>query len=80
MNEDRIKRAQEEIGQALPARDDYVVDTSDFQAVKARLMGITSQHFIDGGNGPRPTLRRRTAKGGEDTKDDGRPTLHRKDQ
>jgi predicted Zn-dependent protease len=78
MNEDRIKRAQEEIGQALPAKDDYVVDTSDFQAVKARLVGITDRHMIDGGNGPRPTLRRRTAKG-EDTKGDGRPTLHRKD-
>jgi beta-barrel assembly-enhancing protease len=80
MNEDRIKRAQEEIGQELPAKDDYVVDTSDFEAVKERLIGITDRHMIDGGNGPRPTLRRRTAKAGDDTKDDRRPTLHRKDQ
>ena len=79
MNEDRIKRAQDEIGQDLPGKDDYVVDTSDFEAVKERLVGITSRHMIDGGNGPRPTLRRRTAKSPDD-KDDGRPTLHRKDQ
>ena len=78
MNEDRIRHAQEEIGQDLPAKDDYVIDTSEFQEVKARLAQVTNQHMIDGGNGPRPTLRRRTASG-EDSKDDGRPTLHRKD-
>ena len=78
MNEDRIKRAQEEIGQDLPSKEDYVVDTSDFEAVKERLAQLTDQHMIDGGHGLRPTLRRRTAKSGDD-KDDGKPTLHRKD-
>jgi len=79
MNEDRIKHAQDEIGHNLPAKDDYVIDTSEFQDVKARLAQVTNQHMIDGGNGPRPTLRRRTASGTDNTKDDGRPTLHRKD-
>jgi beta-barrel assembly-enhancing protease len=77
MNEDRIKRAQEEIGRDLPAKDDYLVDTSDFEQVKARLVQVTNRHMIDGGNGPRPTLRRRTANG-TDTNDDGKPTLHKK--
>jgi len=76
MNDDRIRRAQEQIGSELPPKDDYVVDTSDFQAVKLRLMELTSRHQIDGGKGPRPTLRRRT--GDADTTDDGRPTLHKK--
>jgi beta-barrel assembly-enhancing protease len=77
MNEDRIKRAQEEIGRDLPAKDDYLVDTSDFEQVKAQLVQVTNRHMIDGGNGPRPTLRRRTANG-TDTNDDGKPTLHKK--
>ena len=77
MNEDRIRRAQEEIGTDLPTKDDYVVDTSDFQSVKERLIAVTNQHMIDGGKGPRPTLRRRTATG-TDANDDGRPTLHKK--
>lgn len=83
MNEDRIRRAQEEIGQVLPAKDNYVVDTSDFEAVKLRLMEVTNQHQIDGGHGVRPTLRRRTGgkpADGKDTNNDGRPTLHKKSQ
>ena len=37
MNHDRIKRAQKEIETMLPARDEYVVSTSEFDEVKARL-------------------------------------------
>ncbi len=43
MNEDRIRRAQDEIQTLLPARDEYVVDTSDFQTVKARLAEIENR-------------------------------------
>jgi len=37
MTEDRIRRAQDEIQTLLPAREEYIVDTSEFQDVKARL-------------------------------------------
>ncbi len=60
MTQDRIKRAQEEIKAYLPAREDYIVDTSEFQEVKRRLRGIEDSHRIDGGKTSMPTLRKRT--------------------
>ncbi len=60
MTQDRIKRAQQEIAQYLPARADYIVDTSEFQEVKRRLQGIEDSHRIDGGKVSTPTLRKRT--------------------
>ncbi len=59
MTGDRIKRAQKEIATYLPAKDEYIVDTSEFQQVKARLVELENAHRIDGGDGIRPTLRRR---------------------
>ncbi len=81
MTEDRIKRAQKEIATMLPPKDEYVVDTSDFDTVKAQLMGLDKQHRIDGGQPERPTLRRRgpdNEAGSKDSKDDDRPTLKRR--
>ncbi len=60
MTQDRIRRAQQEIAQYLPARADYIVDTSEFQEVKRRLQGIEDSHRIDGGKTATPTLRKRT--------------------
>ena len=59
MTQDRIKRAQKEITDYLPAREDYIVDTSEFQDVKRRLQGIEDSHRIDGGKVGTPTLRKR---------------------
>ena len=59
MTSDRIKRAQEEIAKYLQAKEEYIVDTSEFDAVKARLAEIDNAHRIDGGEGVRPTLRKR---------------------
>jgi predicted Zn-dependent protease len=59
MTGDRIKRAQEEIAKYLPPKEEYIVDTSEFDAVKARLAEIDNAHRIDGGEGVRPTLRKR---------------------
>lgn len=80
---DRIAKSQKEIDTLLPPRDEYKVDTSDFQTVKARLSQIEDRHRIDGGNdGSRPTLRRRTetstASDPDDQSNDGRPTLKRR--
>ena len=60
MTEDRIKRAQAEIVDYLPAREDYIIDTSEFQEVKRHLERIENAHRIDGGKTSTPTLRKRT--------------------
>ncbi len=73
MTGDRIKRAQQEIAKYLPPKDEYIVDTSEFEQVKARLRAQENEHRIDTGKGTRPVLRRR-----ESSKDDGRPKLEKK--
>jgi predicted Zn-dependent protease len=89
MTPDRVAAAQQEMRTVLPARPEYVVDTSEFENVKGRLASIQNRHKVqnDKDNKDRPTLRRATADNpstdsgsGTDTKtDDDRPTLKRKD-
>ncbi len=83
MTEDRIKRAEQEISTMLPPKQEYLVTTSEFDEVKARLMSDTNRlRLKKQQTGDRPTLRRRTDNGGTTTttsEDDQRPTLHRKD-
>ncbi len=55
---DRIEKSQHEISSLLPPRQEYIVDTSDFENVKGRLAAIENRHRIDNGNEKRPTLRR----------------------
>lgn len=88
---DRITKTQEEIRRILPARPEYLVTTSEFDEVKARLASLENRRKIPDHNvehDKRPTLRRTTADGsktpgtGNDTGsqgDDG-PTLKRRDQ
>lgn len=83
---DRISKSQEEISKILPARDQYIVTTSEFDQVKARLAALENRHKIDDQKQNKPTLRRtasNTSKDGKDGKDDNgddRPTLKRRDQ
>ena len=82
---DRIEKSQEEIGTILPARPQYVVSTSEFDDVKARLAVIENRHkVLDDKEGNKPSLRRTSTsdKSGKDDKDktdDDRPTLKRRD-
>jgi Zn-dependent protease with chaperone function len=59
---DRVKNIQNEIGNVLPARDQYIVTTSEFDVVKARLQGIENRDKLQSGKQEkgRPTLRTRT--------------------
>jgi beta-barrel assembly-enhancing protease len=81
---DRIEKSQEEIGRILPARAQYVVSTSEFDDVKARLAVLENRHkVLNDKEGTRPSLRRTstTDKTGntDKTNDDDRPTLKRRD-
>jgi predicted Zn-dependent protease len=59
---DRVQKTQEEIATILPARDEYIVSTSEFDVVKARLRRIENRNKLDEkkANGDKPTLRTRT--------------------
>ena len=85
MNVDRIEAAQDEIRKYLPDRPEYVVDTSEFESVKARLEMLENSRHL-GGVKPtpgRPVLLKRTSSssgsddGSQSPADNGRPTLKR---
>jgi predicted Zn-dependent protease len=61
MTADRITAAQAEITAYFPNRDNYVVDTSDFEAMKARLIASQGRLRLSGNSGvSRPVLRKHT--------------------
>ena len=81
---DRITKAQEEISQILPARPQYIVTTSEFDEVKARLASLENRRKIIDDKSNRPSLRRtastdKSGNGNDQDKGDDRPTLHRRD-
>ncbi len=74
---ERIEKTQQEIATILPPRDQYIVDTSEFQDVKARLAALENRRKLDDRDLKRPTLRRASHSG--DKGDDGPPVLKRRD-
>jgi hypothetical protein len=85
---DRIMHSEEEIATILPARPDYMVTTSEFDDVKARLGRLENKRKInDGKGGNKPTLRRTASGSGNNdpnnpnnpaSSTDDRPTLGRR--
>lgn len=79
---DRIAKTQKEIATILPTRDEYKVDTSEFEDVKARLASIENRRQINEGLENRPTLRRAShpsnTDNGKSDDDNDRPTLKRR--
>jgi predicted Zn-dependent protease len=72
---DRILRTQEEIARILPARDQYMVTTSEFDDVKARLARIENKRRLtDSKSSDKPSLHKPVP-----ASDDDKPTLHRRD-
>ena len=58
---ERIVAAQNEIAKILPARDEYIVTTSEFDTVKRRLQMIEMNMKVDDKKNPnRPSLRKKT--------------------
>jgi predicted Zn-dependent protease len=81
---DRIQKSQDEIRKILPAKPQYVVTTSEFDDVKARLAALENKHkLLDQKDSSKPSLRRTsnpTDKSDDGKKDDDdRPTLKRRE-
>jgi predicted Zn-dependent protease len=81
---DRIARSEEEIATIMPPRPDYMVTTSEFDDVKARLARIENKRKLnDKDKGNKPTLRRvggsNNDPGNPNSTGDDRPTLSRRD-
>jgi len=82
---DRIQKTQEEIGKILPARQQYIVSTSEFDLVKARLAALENRHKLNNEDKDkgRPSLRRtstadKTSGDSKKSGDEDRPTLKRR--
>ncbi len=70
---DRIAHSEDEIATIMPARPDYIVSTSEFDDVKARLARIENKRKLnEKGGGNKPTLRR----AGTSTTDPNNPTTN----
>ena len=83
---DRIEKSQDEIRRILPAKAQYIVTTSEFDEVKARLAAIENKHkVLDQKDASKPSLRRTANSDGNGNgngngqSDDDRPTLKRRD-
>ncbi|OJV41009.1 MAG: peptidase M48 [Acidobacteriales bacterium 59-55] len=81
---DRIARSEEEIATIMPPRPDYIVTTSEFDDVKARLARIENKRKLNNKeNGNKPTLRRVGGSNNDpnnpNSTGDDRPTLSRRD-
>jgi len=82
---ERIGNTQKEIARILPARQEYIVTTSEFDTVRARLRNIMFSRKVTDAK-DKPTLRSKTEQskkqpGSNDpnsTSDDDRPTLKRR--
>ena len=82
---ERIENTQKEIARILPARQEYIVTTSEFDSVKGRLRNIMFSRKVSDNAPGKPTLRTKTEQSkkqptGNDpsSADDDRPTLKRR--
>jgi predicted Zn-dependent protease len=89
LTDDRIKAAQKNIQEILKAKPEYVVTTSEFNDVKARLYALHNRRKVDDKDVNKPRLRRTPGSGtgpvdadenGNKPKsdEDERPTLKRR--
>jgi len=86
---ERISDAQKEIARMLPEKDDYIVTTSEFDQVKARLRNVMFARKVNANAPGKPTLRtkteqtdknKQTTQSSDPNSDstDDRPTLKRR--
>jgi predicted Zn-dependent protease len=86
---ERIADAQKEIARILPEKDEYIVTTSEFDNVKARLRNVMFSRKVQNNAPGKPTLRTKTEQADKTSQttqadpstasdDDDRPTLKRR--
>jgi len=89
MTDDRIKDSQKNIQEILAAKPEYVVTTSEFNDVKARLAQLQNRRKLDDKDDNRPKLKKapgggtspiedKDNKGKKQEEEDERPTLKRR--
>ena len=89
MTDDRIKDSQKNIEEILTAKPEYVVTTSEFDDVKARLARLQNRRKLDDKDDNRPRLKKapggstspiedKDSKGKKQEEEDERPTLKRR--
>jgi predicted Zn-dependent protease len=85
--DDRIENAQKNIAEILQARPEYILNTSEFMEVKARLASLQGRRKLDDKEPGRPQLRRapgsttidpETGKETKTSDEDERPKLKRR--
>ena len=74
-----MQKSQEEISSLLPSKDEYKVDTSEFQDVKARLNAFENRRKLQDKDDKAPSLRRSNRAGGNGGDDSDHPVLRRRD-
>jgi predicted Zn-dependent protease len=85
MNDDRLKKAQAEIQKILPQKPEYVVNTSEYAAVRGRLLAIENQRKVRSmEKDPKGPVLRRSPGSGAPAPPDGdsgaaAPTIKRRD-
>jgi len=82
---ERIENTQKEIARILPARQEYIVTTSEFDTVKSRLRNIMFTRKVSDNAPGKPSLRTKTEQSKKQptstdpsSSDDDRPTLKRR--
>ena len=80
MDADRIRKTQEEIQETLPAKPEYIVSTSEYRAMRDRLIGLGDRPKSDYQDA-RPRLRVAPGFGAPPEQDGGgqQPTIRRID-
>jgi len=77
MDSDRIAKTEAEIEKILPSKPQYIVNTSEYTNMRQRLLTMENRRKPEDAN--KPTLRRAPGIDGTDnTDDDARPTLKRR--
>ena len=81
MTADRIRMAQKNINEILPNKPEYVVNTSEFNEMRGRVIAAHQRQKRQADDPAKPTLRQAPSRGkpvdGQANNGDDRPTLQR---
>ena len=79
MDSDRIRKTQQEIEQILPAKSEYLVNTSEYQDMRERLIEQDARRKSDTQDPRRPSLRVAPGTANPEDGHDERPTIKRRE-